>query len=118
MEDLVDQAHARGIYIILDIVLNHAGDVFGYQPGCRSTADPQTTPYTINWRNADGSCNSSWTDAPLAGDPNLTTNAAIFPHELRQNRYFRRQGKMGQDEQKGDFESLKEIVTELGRVLN
>jgi len=28
--ELVDQAHARGMYIILDIVINHAGDVFEY----------------------------------------------------------------------------------------
>jgi pullulanase/glycogen debranching enzyme len=27
---LVDEAHARGIYVIFDIVLNHAGDVFEY----------------------------------------------------------------------------------------
>ena len=28
--DLIDQAHARGLYIILDIVINHAGRVFDY----------------------------------------------------------------------------------------
>ena len=28
--ELIDQAHARGLYIILDIVLNHAGRVFDY----------------------------------------------------------------------------------------
>jgi hypothetical protein len=27
---LVDEAHARGLYVILDIVLNHAGRVFDY----------------------------------------------------------------------------------------
>jgi glycosidase len=27
---LVDEAHARGIHVIFDIVLNHAGDVFEY----------------------------------------------------------------------------------------
>ena len=30
LEQLVDEAHARGIYVIFDIVLNHTGDVFEY----------------------------------------------------------------------------------------
>src|SRR5277367_1636529 len=29
---LVDAAHQAGLYVILDIVLNHTGDVFGYAP--------------------------------------------------------------------------------------
>jgi pullulanase/glycogen debranching enzyme len=33
---LVDEAHARGIYVIMDIVLNHAGDVFAYVQSPRS----------------------------------------------------------------------------------
>ena len=28
---LVDAAHAQGLYVIFDIVLNHTGDVFAYQ---------------------------------------------------------------------------------------
>ena len=27
---LVDAAHAQGLYVIFDIVLNHTGDVFAY----------------------------------------------------------------------------------------
>ena len=30
LRGLVDAAHAHGIYVILDIVLNHTGDVFAY----------------------------------------------------------------------------------------
>jgi 1,4-alpha-glucan branching enzyme len=30
--DLVNTAHVHGIRVILDIILNHAGDVFGYRP--------------------------------------------------------------------------------------
>ena len=36
---LVDEAHARGIYVIFDIVLNHAGDVFEYV--LRMAAEPR-----------------------------------------------------------------------------
>jgi glycosidase len=31
LRDLVDAAHQHGIYCILDIILNHAGNVFGYK---------------------------------------------------------------------------------------
>ena len=27
---MIDEAHGRGLYVIFDIVLNHAGDLFEY----------------------------------------------------------------------------------------
>lgn len=30
LRELVDEAHAHGIYVILDIVLNHLGDISNY----------------------------------------------------------------------------------------
>ena len=36
---MVETAHRAGIYVILDIILNHAGDVFGYAPDRYPTAD-------------------------------------------------------------------------------
>ena len=115
LQDLVDEAHARGIYVILDIVINHAGDVFEYQ-GFGSEAPFQSFPYTIHWRRADGSAKQQWQVAPqdLQGDPELTEEAAVFPDELRDNRLFRRQGSaLGVV---GDFSSLKEIATDFGQM--
>ncbi len=105
---LVDEAHARGIYVIFDIVRNHAGDVFEYvlDGGRRvAEADWRNTPYTINWRDGDGHGRPDWTTPP--DDPPL--DAAIWPMELRRNGFFRRQGRGG--EAGGDFASLKELVT-------
>jgi glycosidase len=39
----VDEAHAKGLYVIFDIVLNHTGDVFAYPSG--SQASFRDTPY-------------------------------------------------------------------------
>lgn len=105
---LIDAAHARGIYVIFDIVLNHAGDVFEYvfADGSRSAeADWRDTPYPINWRDENGRGRTDWTQAPA----NPPADAAVWPTELRRNEFFRRQGRGG--EAGGDFASLKELVT-------
>lgn len=105
---LVDEAHARGMYVIFDIVLNHAGDVFEYvrDDGTRSAeVDWRDQPYTINWRDEQGQGRPDWATEP--SDP--APDAAVWPNELRRNEYFRRQGRGG--EAGGDFASLKELVT-------
>src|SRR6478752_9029676 len=43
LQALVDEAHASGIYVILDIVINHTGDVFEYE-GIGSQAPFRDTP--------------------------------------------------------------------------
>jgi len=110
LQDLVDAAHARGLRIILDVVLNHAGDVFAYEVDGKLVpkADFSQTKYPIRWRNADATPNPGWSEAPADCPP----GAAVGPSELRQNDYFRRQGVGG--EGGGDFESLKELVTDSG----
>jgi glycosidase len=109
---LVDEAHGRGMYLILDVVLNHAGDVFAYRfdDGTLSGRAPfRGGPYGIRWRGADSKPVAAWANAPTTGDPQLTDQAAIWPEELRSNSAFRRQGAGG--EEGGDFETLKEFVT-------
>lgn len=46
LRDLVDAAHRQGIYCILDVILNHAGNVFGYQDARyqRSIGEDQWLP--------------------------------------------------------------------------
>ncbi|MBI4524750.1 MAG: alpha-amylase [Deltaproteobacteria bacterium] len=105
---LIDEAHAHGLYVILDIVLNHAGDVFAYKVNgaIRDAADWRQDPYTIHWRDLDGTPRQDWTDAP----DNPARDAALWPSELRKNLWMRRQGKGGPLQ--GDFETLKEFKTE------
>lgn len=108
--ELVDDAHAMGIYIILDIVLNHTGDLFNYE-GMRDTREyrsvNQGPEYSIFWRNKDGVPQGDWTE--ISNVPNLSTNEGVWPKELQRDDYFRRRGGNGTD---GDFDRLKELVTE------
>jgi glycosidase len=105
LERLVEDAHARGLYVIFDIVLNHTGDVFEYA-GFGSTAPWVREPYRVAWRDANGSPRSDWPEPP----PDIPSDAAILPIELRRNEFFRRRGQGDQTD--GDFASLKELATD------
>ena len=114
---LVDAAHAKGLYVIFDIVLNHTGNVFAY-PG-----DPQDTYYSPNvlpveWRDASG--NPVPADTDVAQIPGPSTDSIVWPVELQQNAYFRRQGEMPapDDDTIGDFASLKQLRTDNTDVQN
>jgi glycosidase len=107
---LVDEAHALGLYVIFDIVLNHAGDVFGYQ-GLGSSAPGSSEIRPIEWRDERGQARS---DLPVI--ENIPTaqrepDALVWPAELQRNSFFRRKGKGA--EEGGDFESIKEFVTDV-----
>ena len=88
LRTLVDEAHARDMYIIFDIVLNHAGDIFEYA-GYGSAAPWRDSPYEIRWRDANGIGRPDWTEAPQ----NPPADAAVWPRELCRNELFRRQGR-------------------------
>lgn len=107
---LIDAAHARSIYIIFDIVLNHAGNVFGYVVNGNDNAPSaggRNEVYPIRWHDAQGKpAFADFASAP----PIIADDAAVWPVELQRNELFRRKGKGA--EAGGDFESLKELVTD------
>jgi len=109
--ELVDAAHAHGLYVILDIVLNHVGNLFDYE-GQRDSAPwkPDGGEYGVFWRNPAGIAQGAWTD--IAAVSNLSSEAGVWPKELQHNDYFRRRGVVGTDDLRGDFYILKELVTE------
>ncbi|MBN1421181.1 MAG: alpha-amylase [Planctomycetes bacterium] len=107
---LIDEAHARGLYVILDIVINHSGDIFAYDVDgdIWNSAPWSHTPYGIFWRDQTGSARRDWRGLPPAAG--LPRHAGIWPSELQSNGWFRRQGEGGPLQ--GDFSVLKEFKTE------
>ena len=118
---LVDAAHRLGLYVILDIVLNHTGDVFAYacDPGDTDCLNSQgaeagfrPNPRSIQWRDTTGAARSDWPD--IAAIPTPPADAVVWPSELQKNDWFRRQGMPGPgDDTVGDFASLKQFRTDL-----
>lgn len=108
---LVDAAHAHGLYVILDIVLNHTADVFAYQ-AFGSEAPWRDQPYpTIFWRDAEGQERSDWVQGEAILSP--PEDAAVWPVEIRENAFFRRQGQpRTSGDVVGDFYSLKQLRTD------
>jgi glycosidase len=88
LRDLVDAAHALGIYVILDIIYNHSGnnwfydDVSGPVPTLDYRFEP---PYPFRaWRSATGS--------PIA---NITSrDDAVWPEEFQDPNFYTRAGQI------------------------
>jgi glycosidase len=117
LRELVDAAHAAGLYVILDIVLNHAGTVFLYEcnPGdghCHDQGGREATfhqsPMDVLWRDSDGVARHGST--PIEQLSGLSRDGFVWPKELQRNDLFRRQGLPGPgDDTVGDFASLRQF---------
>lgn len=98
---LTHEAHRRGMYVILDVVLNHTGDVWAY-PGGVPYYYHQGEQFPFgHWREAD----------PAAG---LQRDDAVWPLELQRPEAFKRRGEIRNwndliESRDGDFLSLKEL---------
>ena len=126
LAELIQEAHARGMYVILDIVLNHTARVFDYlRPnGVVSSFDdasvisgPLGSEPAVRWLNGFGFPRSDWQDRL---DPPATLHAddAIWPSDLQNHQFFRRRGSKVSDEPdelgfvRGDFGDMRQLVVE------
>lgn len=122
LQDLVNTAHELGIFVILDIIFNHTGDVFEYDADRYDTVDSQghhhmdsrwdNHPYRVKgYRDENGQPN-----LPFAriNHPDAWPNQAIWPIELQDADNFTRKGHISNwdydpEYLEGDFLSLKDI---------
>lgn len=122
---LVEAAHAQGIRVILDVILNHAGDVFGYDPDRywttdahgRSFLDPRWDgqAYRVaGFREPSGHAALPFGPLDPAAHPDAWPHGAVWPAELQDPATFTRKGRISNwdwdpEFLEGDFFELKDI---------
>lgn len=121
LRDLIDLAHEKGMYVILDVIFNHSGNNWFYKG---ENGEPRDTmPYRFEplqpfhgWRSATGE------SIPT---PN-TLEDGVWPKEFQNLDWYSRCGEIGQwgladwedplnpyvEYRKGDFYDLKDINLE------
>ena len=125
LQALVNEAHARGMHVIVDIVLNHAGRVFDYlrqnqvqssfsDPGLLYGPPGQEPP--IRWMNGLGAPRPDWQNA--VDPPGAGADDAVWPLDFQRPVFFRRRGSTISDQPgpqgfvAGDFSVMRQLVVE------
>jgi len=126
LRKLVRTAHRHGIYVILDIILNHSGDVFAYDPDRYWTQDPATGtwyldprwdggPYPVaGYRNAQGAPELPFGPNESGQEAGAWPGGAVWPAEFQPAETFTRKGRINNwdhdpEFMEGDFYDLKDI---------
>ena len=113
LQKMVQTAHANGIYVILDIILNHAGNVFTYavengDPPWRGWAYP-----VAGFNDKQGAANfqfQNYLQNPLP----VGRDCAVWPREFQDPACFTQKGRINNwdydpEFREGDFFDLKDI---------
>ena len=118
---LVNNGHSMGIRIILDIILNHSGDVFRYDQD-----NPSWNGQTFRvrgFRDATGSPTLPFAPVDLGAHPDAFPDAAIWPSEFQTPETFTREGHINNFDffpefADGDFFGLKDLHHGERKVVN
>jgi glycosidase len=116
LKELVKTAHDMGLYVILDIILNHSGDVFDYTENQRpSGGNWDGQPYAVKGFRDEGG-KPTLPFGPLNGqaDAPNALERAIWPAEFQNPGVFTTKGRINNwnyfpEYLEGDFVTLKDI---------
>jgi glycosidase len=117
LRDLVDAAHDRGLYVILDVIYNHSGNNWFYDADGRPVSTlpyRERPPYPIHgWRSATGE----------SGPHVVSLDDGVWPREFQNPDWYTRAGQIGNFDpafgedplhpraefRRGDFFDLKDL---------
>jgi glycosidase len=129
LKEMVRVAHENGIYVILDIILNHSGDVFRYRPEfCCCRKGESSFPCWNGTQFEAQGFNNAYGEPVIEFKPvgpdeeaEVWPNGAIWPKEFQQPEIFSRKGAIKNWDHypeylEGDFFDLKDLMLGTGDV--
>ncbi|MBN1279702.1 MAG: alpha-amylase [Chlorobiaceae bacterium] len=110
LKDFVEAAHALGIRVIFDIIINHAGDVFAYEGNLQRVYENGREWPVQGYRSRSGDPGS----LPFGVDEDMDFEGAVWPVELQHERTWTRHGEIRNwdgfpEFLDGDFCTLKDV---------
>lgn len=125
LRDLVQTAHENGIYVILDIILNHAGNIFSYNPDRQPKYTDKNGNFDPRWdgnsypvvgfNNSEGKPVIPFQKTASQNIPaSITAEDAVCPVEFQDPSYYTCKGRIDSWDHdpeflEGDFFDLKDI---------
>jgi glycosidase len=116
-KNMVQEAHRLGIRVVLDIILNHAGNIFTYKNGAAVYDNGrywEVSGYKLDENDALGAL--PFREVDLAATPQAWPHGAIWPEEFQPAETWTRKGPIAEAQWdtypaylEGDFYSLKNI---------
>jgi glycosidase len=97
LREFVTQAHSMGIYVVLDIIVNHSADVFAYGEEGKGDFAPTYTGEefpVLGFRDKEGKPSLPFEPVDLKKNPDAWPDGAIWPAELQEPEGFTRKGSM------------------------
>lgn len=133
LQELVRTAHAHGIYVILDIILNHTGDVFSYAPDRYWTHDPLSGQWHLDPRwdgnryqvagfnDPHGAPALPFQRLDESTHPQAWPDGGVWPAEFQEPGTYTAKGRISNwdydpEFMEGDFYDLKDIHLGVGDV--
>jgi len=134
-DEFVRQAHARGLKVCMDIIVNHTADVISYQGGGTGYVDKATSPYrdshglpfdergfAYNGINSPNGFPALSTDSSFPRIPIVPSGEAQSknPAWLNDPRHYHNRGNSlfrGENSLYGDFVGLDDLFTEQPEVV-
>jgi glycosidase len=125
LREMVKTAHENKIFVVLDIILNHTGQVFVYDPDRYDTDDGHGNRFkdprwdgnsyrVQGFRDAAGAPSLPFTAIDTASNPGAFPDAAVWPAEFQDPSNFTQHGHINNFDYfpeflDGDFFSLKDL---------
>jgi glycosidase len=119
LRTLVDTAHSQGIYVILDVIINHSANVFSYKgdrnPHWTGEEHKPGKEFEVEgFNDKHGNPTIPFEEVDLQRFPEAYPNGAVWPAELQHSANFTHKGSIQNwdfhpEYLEGDFFDLKDI---------